>query len=217
MNEETKEKLLNLILNEEYVNCFGDYKKIKYFEVMPEEYLQFAKSDIDSKDKKSKINALSNVKRAIDCQVDVLLKICGYYKKSKKERWNIPKKNDFLKQVGIVRPNILKKVNVIRNKIEHEFKEPCQEEIYDAIDLAELFLSATDNFRKNIDCCFFELFANDLYKKGKIPQEELVLKYDAERRRFYIECLNNVLFSINEDDPIFTKLLKKYLYFIKSR
>ena len=216
MNEEIKERILNWILNEEYVVCPGDYKKIKYFDVMPEEYLQFAKLDIDSKDKKSKINAISNVKRAIDCQVDVLLKICGYYKKSKKENWNFPRKNDFLKELGIISPNILKKVNVIRNKIEHEFKEPDQEEIGDAIDLAELFLSATDKFRRNIDCFFFDLSVNDIYKKGEIPHWEIDLEYNTEHRRFCLECGDKVLFSINEDNPIFTKLLKKYLYFLKS-
>ena len=216
MNEEIKEKILNMILSEEWGFCFGTFKKIKYFDVMPEEYLQFAKPDIDSKDKKSKINAISNVKRAIDCQVDVLLKICGYYKKSKKEKWYFPKKNDFLKKVGIISPNILRNVNVLRNKMEHEFKEPCQEAIENAIDVAELFLSATDNFRKDIDGCSFDLSINDRYKILKIPELDIYLKYDAEHRIFYLKYLNNVLFSINEDNPIFIKLLKRYLYFIKS-
>jgi hypothetical protein len=116
-------------------------KKTQLFEISPQELLKFGEEDLTSgKEKKNLVNALSNVKRAIDCQLDILLHDYGYYIKSKKEKWNFPDKINFLKNKKIIAPRILEKINRIRNLLEHEFKVPQQEAVEDALDVATLFI-----------------------------------------------------------------------------
>lgn len=46
----------------------------KYFDLVPEDYLGFAKKDLKQRDERGLINALSNTKRAIDCLIENTLK-----------------------------------------------------------------------------------------------------------------------------------------------
>ncbi len=66
--------------------------------------MDFAKSDLQENTEKSLVNALSNVKRAIDCRLASLLYIFGYYQKTKRENWNFPRTTDFLVKIGVVAP-----------------------------------------------------------------------------------------------------------------
>ena len=67
------------------------------FEIKPKDFIKFAEDDIKEESKRSSVNALSNIKRSIDCQIDLLLYTFGYYNKSKKEDWSFPKKAKLLK------------------------------------------------------------------------------------------------------------------------
>ena len=63
------------------------------FETMPSEFISFAEFDLQSTFDHKFINALSNAKRALDCQADRLLKLFGYYQESQDKFWRFPKKN----------------------------------------------------------------------------------------------------------------------------
>jgi len=93
---------------------------------------------------KSRINALGNAKRAIECRIETLLYNYCLHKKSEKEGWFFPKKIEILRELGIAAPNILKKINKKRNELEHQYIKPNEEDVDDAIGVAELFLGATD-------------------------------------------------------------------------
>ena len=109
------------------------------FEISSEKFLQYAECDISSKYEHSLVNALSNIKRAIDCRIETLLFVFGVFEKSKKENWSFPSKVEFLAAVGIVSPRILKRINQKRNLLEHEYKIPAKEDVEDALDVAVLF------------------------------------------------------------------------------
>ncbi|HEX8635901.1 MAG TPA: hypothetical protein VF703_17255 [Pyrinomonadaceae bacterium] len=110
------------------------------FDIEPEQFLKFAELDIGGNNERAYVNALSNSKRAIDCQVD---KILHCFKLNAK-RQNFPAKIEILKELGIVAPRILRKVINKRNYLEHEYKSPEKEEVEDAIDVATLFIEASD-------------------------------------------------------------------------
>ena len=96
-------------------------------------------------------DALSNCKRAINYQVDTILHCLGLLeniRKSKKPRYTFPKKIELLNLIGVAAPPILNKINALRNKIEHEWIIPEQNNVEDAIDVAELFFYATNKFTK---------------------------------------------------------------------
>lgn len=107
--------------------------------IEPTEFLGYARGESRHDDRRSRINALSNAKRAIDAQVAKLLGACGV----------VPSRSDFstrldaLVGLGLVGPTILRKVVRRRNLLEHEFEAPERPDVEDAVDVAALFIEAT--------------------------------------------------------------------------
>ncbi|HBB29642.1 MAG TPA: hypothetical protein DC000_10445 [Clostridiales bacterium] len=116
------------------------------FDVLPSEYLSFMEKDIKDNTKHGLINALSNAKRALDCQIESLLYIFCLKNYSDKNRFNIPKKIEILNSIGIIAPRILNKINKVRNTVEHDFYCPSEEEVQDFADVIMLFNSYTDKY-----------------------------------------------------------------------
>jgi len=111
-------------------------------EVSPKDYMKFAISDLKGSDEKhAAINAVSNCKRGIDRQLDLLIERLGYSKISKTENWNVPRKIKFIQESGVVAPRILERINTLRNKLEHEHKVPTLDDAQNAADVALLFIS----------------------------------------------------------------------------
>jgi hypothetical protein len=116
------------------------------FAVQPERFLSFAEKDLKRSSDRNLVNALSNIKRAIDCQMDSLLTGFCLYERSKKENWKYPRKVETLNRIGVVSPRILSKINQKRNLLEHEYELPKREDVKDALDVATLFLHYTSTF-----------------------------------------------------------------------
>ena len=106
------------------------------FKLTPLDFLKFAKEDFNEKNIRNLINSLSNIKRSINCQIDQILFIFGFYKK----RQSFPEKIEFIKDIGITTPEIIEKINRKRNLLEHEYDIPSHEDVSDAIGIAELFI-----------------------------------------------------------------------------
>lgn len=143
---ETKEffKLIDLDWDNIILEQDGGLANLNHeFEITPEEFIKFAEKDIEENDKRGLINALSNSKRAIDCQIDKALYCFGIDAK-KWKLWNFPKKLEFIQDLGFLAPRIIGKVIKIRNLLEHEYKFPEKNEVEDAIDIAMLFLDVTN-------------------------------------------------------------------------
>jgi hypothetical protein len=116
---------------------------VKFSEINADDFLEFAKEDSKGMDLRSYVNVLSNVKRAIECRIDTILYVYCLHEKSEKEEWDFPKKIEIIKQLGIVAPSILKRINKKRNELEHQYVKPTKEEVDDGLDVAELFLAYT--------------------------------------------------------------------------
>lgn len=108
--------------------------------VKPIDFLTFARRDLVEGDTKALINALGNIKRAIEVQLDIFLEMYGLLKLSIKEKWSFPKKIDVVRKIGIVAPSILRLINSKRNKMEHHHERPKKEEVAEFLDIAELFI-----------------------------------------------------------------------------
>lgn len=124
------------------------------YDIRPREYLNFASEDYkDNKDSiRSRINALSNAKRALHRQIDLVTKIFGISKLTTKRYFDFPHKLEFCSKCGIVGPQILLKLNKQRNSVEHDYYFPSPSEVEDFIDITELFLAATENILENFPC-----------------------------------------------------------------
>ena len=169
-------------------NDFGNIKHLggssdsieSPFELNAEGFIKFAEEDIVGNKDKDIINALGNIKRAIENRVDLLHYAFGY--KNLKENGDFPTKLERLNELGIVAPRILRKINKIRNLLEHQYKLPDKEEIEDAIDVAILFVEYTNKFIYN--------FVDDF--EASCKDTDLFICFEENKL--------NVIFSSSEHD-----------------
>lgn len=102
----------------------------------PVEFLTLAEDDFERGGLAALVNATTNAKRAIVCQLDQLLISFGY----QSLRWNVPKKIERLRALGLLAPSLLRKVVDMRNILEHEYATPEFEKVVEALDIASLFV-----------------------------------------------------------------------------
>ncbi len=127
------------------------------FQMEPEDFITFAKADFFNADRKGLVNALSNAKRAVDCQVDSFLVAIGLnperldkqlgkdgirFLSSGHSPTDGPLKFRLLQALGFATPSIVARMRRLRNLLEHEYKRPRKKDVSDAIDVAELFVQA---------------------------------------------------------------------------
>jgi hypothetical protein len=144
----------------------------------PEEFLWFAQRDLEQGGKHGLVNALSNAKRAIDCQVEKTQRCLGIPKKRRfSDRLSI------LQDLGIVAPRIVKKVIEKRNYLEHEYKCPEQDEVEDAVDIATLFLEANNRLLEEFPDRFY-LYSGTLNERNIT----LFFDFDSEKRHFILNA-----------------------------
>lgn len=102
----------------------------------PVEFLSLAEDDFDRGGLAALVNATTNAKRAIVSQLDQLLISFGY----QPLRWNVPKKIERLRALGLLAPSLLRKVVDMRNILEHEYATPELAKVEEALDIASLFV-----------------------------------------------------------------------------
>ena len=146
---ELKARILHVFGYDRDLNYIGKLREKKTIEsknhLSPREFLKFASEDIKgSTTEHGLVNCLSNCKRAIDSQLDSLIDQLGYLPICRREKWHFPKKVEFIKNLGILAPRILEKINKFRNKLEHEYKVPSKSDAEDALDIALLFVSYSE-------------------------------------------------------------------------
>lgn len=122
--------------------CSGGRTLSHDFDVNPEDFLERAEEDYELGGSASLLNAITNAKRAIHCQIDQVLISLGFRSK----RWNLPQKIEMLNKLGFIAPRILKRVTDARNVLEHEYNAPTIEQVEESLDLASLFIGATNRF-----------------------------------------------------------------------
>ncbi|MCB2297051.1 hypothetical protein [Clostridium tagluense] len=141
-------------------DILGEFNYI--FEVKPEEFLEYAKDDIKLKEQKGLIDAMSNAKRAIECQIDSIISILGYDYKIFDSRNSYLETKKFIKEyfkeevvdgltdrikllqvLNIAPTFLISKIRNLRNKVEHEYIMPTYQEVKESIEIAELFINSS--------------------------------------------------------------------------
>ncbi len=200
-----------------YVGNWSDEPFSIPFDLKSEDFIKFVEADLKNTDRRTLVNALGNIKRSIDCRLDSLLFLFGYYKKIKKENWSFPRKIKLLEDLQIITPRILSKINTKRNKLEHEYKVPNQEEVQDALDIANLFILSTEKFLNKTFTNFeWELIDN----KDNWPWVDV--KLDSKKGLFQIELIEGkgkrkkIEVTI-EDEENYRRVLNQWIYCLKKR
>ncbi|MCW4019512.1 MAG: hypothetical protein NWF00_12690 [Candidatus Bathyarchaeota archaeon] len=190
--------------------CSYDINIEGCFEIEPTQFLDFAKDDLTaSYGHHHNLNCLSNTKRAIEGQIDSLLIAFGLINKSKKERWSFPKKIEVLTTVGVISPKILNRINKQRNLLEHNYKNPQEPNVEDAVDVAELFLECTMKYLKNgiseFSC------SNEDYGNLYLEIENSLCQIIIEITKFEADQIRSIKKNVRAVDDDYLEYLKLFL------
>jgi len=200
MQDVSIEALKNLVSNstDDTLQSWETHDIKVPFDLTSKDFLAFAQCDLRGEYGHRLVNGLSNIKRAINCQLDSLLVGFGLFQLSRKGNWGFPYKAEQLNKVGIISPSILRKINQKRNLLEHEYRKPEAEQVEDALDVATLFVTYTNRFLYNalIECELFDQDRNDLTVRLSYEQNRIVLS-----GREWSES--------DADGPAITKVLKE--------
>lgn len=159
------------------------------FEIQPSEFIKYAELDIQEISNHGLVNALSNAKRAIDCQVDSVLGCFGLL-----SRRNFPQKMEILSKMGIIAPRIVNKVVKARNYLEHEFRQPEREQVEDAVDIATLFCTSLDKELRNFHSDFYlGTIVEGVYDEGE-PFHDKWIDIGFDSRKINIE-ISGLIFT----------------------
>lgn len=113
------------------------------YDILPSDYLDFAYADLQEEGLRGHINALSNAKKAMHLQTEILANEFGYTKLKRKS--NFPSMLEFLSSCGAITAPVLKEINSVRNKVEHDYILPEKDQISLFVDIVKLYLGATEH------------------------------------------------------------------------
>ena len=114
------------------------------FELYARDYLAFAERELEGQDKRSLINCIGHLKRAMDCQLDAFLHTFGLGRLFQKRNLKIEKKLEFLDAAGVFTSRTLSRLNTIRNRMEHSYEVPKIHDLEVYFDLVVAFVSVLE-------------------------------------------------------------------------
>lgn len=119
----------------------GSAPSLPKFDLYPQDYLAFAENELNSfalnaDDPGYLINCVTHLKRAADCQLDMFLHAFNLYRVFRNRNLKFDKKLDFLESAAVFSSRSLRRLNAVRNRIEHDFASPKVDDIeayYDVV------------------------------------------------------------------------------------
>ncbi len=202
------------------------------FEVTADEFLEFAKQDYKNKDKKGLIGTITNCKRAIDCQIDWIISYLGYdyinfnekkylsiisiindLEDDEKLNKNYSLKLRFIQVMEIAPTFLISQIREIRSKLEHEYVLPSEKNAKEAIEIAELFINATQN--KLFNKFFTDYIIQNEYdiENEHIKRPYYSVRFNLDKYEINIYCKTEKKENINVK---FKSSDKEYIFFLKA-
>jgi hypothetical protein len=221
----TKEILIKYLSDTNTYRCAWslDREDIS-FETMPSEFVEFAEKDLNNNFEHKYINALSNAKRALDCQADRLLKLFGYYEESQKKFWGFPKKIELIQQFKILAPRVLSKINKTRNLMEHQYIKPEASQVEDFIDIVSLFIASTDHYISNfiakvdyINEVSPDYVDNYNEISLSVNKEKNVISWEYYRKNPTSNEVENLVFKVEKGGDFFIPIFRLHLKKLEIR
>lgn len=181
------------------------------------------------------MNALSNAKRAIDCQTDshicaiklspnelqkqlgkvAIASLAAFTRDQKR-----PLTFRVLESLGVVTPGIVDRVREIRHLLEHEYKKPTRMQVRDAIDIASLYVSALEgsmnSFLENVHLQIGDR-PHPMGGDYRVPDRSVSLELIDYRKEFHVEVwfrdfnkCEEADFHLSPPDPNYLQFLRLF-------
>lgn len=116
--------------------------------IQAETYLHYATQDLADNSERGRINAVGNCKRAIHLAIDNALSAYGLL--TQNMNLTFPAKLELLNAPSLLPISVLRRLNIHRNIVEHEYATPDVQTTTEAIDIARLLLLAIDGLREAV-------------------------------------------------------------------
>jgi hypothetical protein len=110
------------------------------FDLMPHNYLAYANIALSDSSDANRINCISHLKRAVECEADTF-----FYLLQISRRWNFPQKLEALERLELMPSRSIVHLNRIRNKVEHEYSVPEIDDLSVYFDLVAGFVAAIES------------------------------------------------------------------------
>lgn len=185
---------------------------IKYplYEITPKDFLKYAEEDLSLESEKGKIGVISNLKRALDCQLDIFFETINIKRIFDKNNLKFERKTQFLADIGILPNKAINKLNKIRNKMEHDYVIP---ELEDLDVYFELVWNVVEIINLNIQLINMGEIESMVKSNGEFYFTSV---YDVEESKF-IFTISKVGDSISQESMnVWLKNEKDYFEFIKA-
>ncbi|MDR0241621.1 MAG: hypothetical protein LBJ65_08465 [Burkholderia sp.] len=119
--------------------------------VSARQYLRFAEHDIEEGDTpRHLVNAITNAKRALHLRMEDTCNGFGFEKLGGSR--SFPSMVNFISSLGITAPRLLVRLNKLRNEVEHDYVLPSRQDVETFLDVASLFVAATDRWVDRQPC-----------------------------------------------------------------
>ncbi len=162
-------------------NEFRPFEYPDAFKLYPEIYLLSAEKDLNEKSSHGDLNSVFNSKKAVHCQIDMILWNLGFFEFHKS---NFPRKLQILDDCGVIAPGILSKLNHIRNFLEHEYQDVERKDAQELYDIALLFEKATNNYHSEIEFVTDKYFEGDF--GGEMEEVEVIENQGKKKIKMYL-------------------------------
>lgn len=200
------------------------------FQIQPRDFLEYARQDLKQVNNRGKINAISNIKKAIDSQIDRVVEFLGYDYKNiddnkelisqinqiQKEcgRKNVePFKLNFINALGVAPVVLISEIRGIRNKLEHEYIMPNELDIEKGLELAELFIDTTSYKMFGYFLQDYNVI-NEYQKESKTYSLPMLwIEYKSVDGIFKIRYYTE---DYKSEDILVTNKDEEYIYLIKA-
>lgn len=119
------------------------------FNIYARDFLGFAETELNEYIKEQRpaalINCISHLKRAAECQTDTFLHVFSLYKLFNKRNLGFERKLEFLNAAGVFSVRTLRRLNTLRNKLEHTYELPKVNDIEAYFDVVTAFVAVLES------------------------------------------------------------------------
>lgn len=184
-----------------YAASGGDSWLSHDYDIKPEDFLAFSEKDLKQGDQHGLINALTNAKRAVDCQTDNIISCLGYDPsetlpenvasyidsfQNKNGKIDATQNLKLLHALDIVPSGLVSEMRMIRHNLEHRYKYPSKEDVSNFVDLAKLFIRSTEYVLKLFPDYWMLIDTEVPQLKTKI----ILIEYPHKEKRFRLSFKN---------------------------
>lgn len=193
--EQLQERMLHFLERLEPEGGSELSPSIPEFDYYALDYLDFAEMNLrriaDSPQTREAENDLTscitNLKLALDCQIECFLSLWGLRKVFDQRNLSIKQKLEFLKEIGIVSSQTITRFTTIRNKMEHEFKRPKitdLESLFDLVTAVVAILQMTASFKYIVEFTLHSEESEELDENFPRGIGFFILSYDDKHLKF---------------------------------